>query len=514
MSGASNLESDFLKMGGNLAVNQNPLGRIRGHFGFMVPNSLVCKLSSMTGSGSDSCTVSLNGTATTNTIVNLSSSNASVSVPSSVTITKNSSTATFNATIATVTSSATVTLAAAANGGSAATKLQVGAVVATLTASTSSMNFGNVVAGQTATQSFVLSSVGTQPVIISGISSTATQFIASGITTPLTLNPGQTATLAVKFSPQVASAFSGTLSIATNSSQGNLTENLTGAGIPASTVGSLSCASNSMSGAGTDACTVTLTTAAPSTGLSVALGSSNSVVTVPSSVAIAAGAKSVGFTATAASCTSAQSATLTATGGGTSATFSLQLSSGQPKLSINAASISFGNVVINSVATQSLTLSSIGTAALNVTAASSTGTGFTVIGATFPLTLNVGQTATLNVQFDPAATGAVTGKLTIASNSSTGATTTVSLSGTGLSHQVQLSWNAPSGSGATIAGYRVYRATSGTSSYQLLNSALNSQMTFVDSTVHSSTSYQYYVTTVNSSGLESVPSNTATVSVP
>jgi fibronectin type 3 domain-containing protein len=149
-----------------------------------------------------------------------------------------------------------------------------------------------------------------------------------------------------------------------------------------------------------------------------------------------------------------------------------------------------------------------------VTAASSTGTGFTVIGATFPLTLNVGQTATLNVQFDPAATGAVTGKLTIASNSSTGATTTVSLSGTGLSHQVQLSWNAPSGSGATIAGYRVYRATSGTSSYQLLNSALNSQMTFVDSTVHSSTSYQYYVTTVNSSGLESVPSNTATVSVP
>jgi hypothetical protein len=45
------------------------------------------------------------------------------------------------------------------------------------------------------------------------------------------------------------------------------------------------------------------------------------------------------------------------------------------------------------------------------------GAGFTDSGITFPLTLNAGQTATLNIEFDPAATGAVTGQLTLASNS-------------------------------------------------------------------------------------------------
>ena len=70
------------------------------------------------------------------------------------------------------------------------------------------------------------------------------------------------------------------------------------------------------------------------------------------------------------------------------------------------------------------------------------GTGFTTSGATFPVTLNPGQSATLNVQFDPTATGAATGELTIQSNSSTNSTAVVNLSGTGtavLSPQLMVS---------------------------------------------------------------------------
>ena len=74
------------------------------------------------------------------------------------------------------------------------------------------------------------------------------------------------------------------------------------------------------------------------------------------------------------------------------------------------------------------------------------GTGFTMSGATFPVTLNPSLAITLDVQFDPAATGAVTGQLTIQSNSSTNGTAVISLSGTGIPHQVDLSWQAPRGS--------------------------------------------------------------------
>lgn len=480
----------------------------------LIPSSVTCKLFSITGAASDSCTVSLTGAASTNMTVSLSSNSTSVTVPKLVTVAKNSSAVTFNVTVAAVSSASMAMLTAAANGGTAGTQLQLNAAIQTLSASASTINFGNVTTGQTATQVLLLSSTGTSPVTISGISVAGSTFAQSGVTTPLTLTPGQTATLTVKFSPQQASAFFGTLSIASTSSQGTIAVNLGGTGVAPTAVSAISCTIGTMSGAGTDACTVTLTAAAPASGLSVALTSNNSVVTIPGSVLVAAGVKSAAFTATVGSFTSSQTATLTGSGGGASGTFLLQLSPAQSKLGLNATSISFGNVIINNTATQSLALTSTGTTSVSVTSATVTGTGFSISGLTFPLTLNVGQTATLNVIFNPSTAGAASGQLTIKSTSSSGATTTLGLSGTGQPHQVQLSWNAPTGSGFTIAGYRIYRANVGSSSYRLLNSTLNAQSSFLDSTGSGKTAYQYYVTAVSSGGVESLPSNTATVSLP
>ena len=62
---------------------------------------------------------------------------------------------------------------------------------------------------------------------------------------------------------------------------------------------------------------------------------------------------------------------------------------------------------------------------MTISADTVSGTGFTVSGATFPLTLNPNQTATLTVQFDPTAAGAASGSLTLTSNSSTGTSTAV-----------------------------------------------------------------------------------------
>ena len=201
------------------------------------------------------------------------------------------------------------------------------------------------------------------------------------------------------------------------------------------------------------------------------------------------------------------SATIQLTGTGVVATAST------PGLTVNSSSVSFGNVAVGTPSTQSLTLTSSGTAAVTVSAASLSGTGFTMSGATFPLTLNPSQTATLSLQFEPTVTGAATGNLTITSNAASNSTDVVALSGTGVPLEVDLTWSAPSTSDS-IAGYNIYRAASSTSSFARLNASVNSPASFMDSTVTAGTTYQYYVTSVDSAGTESTPSNTATVAVP
>jgi fibronectin type 3 domain-containing protein len=143
-----------------------------------------------------------------------------------------------------------------------------------------------------------------------------------------------------------------------------------------------------------------------------------------------------------------------------------------------------------------------------------TGTGFTMSGATFPVTLNPGLAVTLEVQFDPTTTGAATGQLTIQSNSSTNATVVINLTGTGAANEVDLSWDAPSSSPVPIVGYNIYRSTGGSAAYQLLNSSVDAQTTYVDSTVQAGLTYDYIVESVDSFGVESVPANEATATIP
>ena len=284
----------------------------------------------------------------------------------------------------------------------------------------------------------------------------------------------------------------------------------------------LTCTSGSMTGSGTDACTMTLSGAAPSGGLTVSLASDNSAVTLPATAIVAAGATTASFTATVSSVSTAQTATLSASAGGVIETFALQLNAsgqgggGVPTLSINSSSVAFGDVTLNSPAAQSLILSSTGTAAVTVSAATVTGNGFTASGVTFPLTLNPNETATLSVQFDPTVAGTAMGQLTTTSNSSSGTSTVISLSGTGVtvSYDAELSWDAPTSSADPVAGYNVYRAPTGSTNYQQLNSVAITQTTYVDSTALSGQTYDYIVESVDASGVTSDPSNVDTIPIP
>jgi len=127
-----------------------------------------------------------------------------------------------------------------------------------------------------------------------------------------------------------------------------------------------------------------------------------------------------------------------------------------------------------------------------------------------------GQTATAGVQFDPTVVGAASGTLTISSTSSSNATATIAITGTGtaVSYAVDLSWDAPVGSTDPVAGYNIYRSPVGSSTYQLLNSSVEGQTAYVDSTVQVGTSYDYIVESVDASGVASVPTSPVPVTIP
>ena len=220
------------------------------------------------------------------------------------------------------------------------------------------------------------------------------------------------------------------------------------------------------------------------------------------------------------SATSSSGAVTIASNSATNSTITVALSgtgvSNSPQLTLGSSSLAFGSIAVNSSTTKSLTLSSSGTAALTISSASISGAGFSLVGGSFPITLNAGQSTTLQVQFRPSSSGAASGALTIASNSVSGSTSTVALSGTGASvaHSVNLTWQAPSSSSTVIAGYNVYRMVNGGTSYVLLNSSSIAGTAFSDSGVSSGTTYLYYVTSVDQNKTESTPSATTTVSIP
>jgi len=474
-------------------------------------SAISCSNASLTGAATDPCTVTLTAAAASATAVNLTSSNTAVTVPASVTVAAGASSAAFTATATAVTTAQTATLTAAEGGSSQTYSLQLNAFVPGLTLSSTSLAFGTDLLNTATTQSVTMTSSGTAQLILSGATVTGAGFSVAGISAPITLNPGQTATLTIGFDPTVAGAVTGVVTINSNVTN-PATIALSGTGQPG--LSAVSCASASLTGTTTDACTVTMTGTA-ATPLTVSLSSSNSAVTVPASVTIAAGAASAAFTAAATAVSTAQTASLTATFSGASVGYQLQLNAAVETLAVSTTVVSFGSVNENTTSTEPVTLTSSGNAPLTITTGSVIGAGFTITGISFPLTLNPSQTATLNVQFDPTALGNMTGIVTLASNASSGATTSILLSGTGTAenYQVDLSWNPPTGSTDPAVGYNVYRATVGTP-FTVLNSSPISLASWTDTTVQAGATYDYEVTSVDASGVESLPSSVTSVVIP
>lgn len=384
----------------------------------------------------------------------------------------------------------------------------------TLSVSPNPITFGAVTVGQIATANVSVQNRGLAAVAVSQLNTSSASFsTAVQSALPITIAPGATYNLTVKFAPTTAGAANGQLELVTNQSGGSTAAiSLAGSGTPAVT--SLACNLSSVSGSGTDVCKVTLNVPAASGGLVVNLTSSDSAVSMPASVTVPANATTVQFNATVSTVSSAQSATLTASASGSSSTFAVQLVPNGSVLTFNSTSISFGSTALNIPVTQTLQVTAAGTLPVSITSAVLSGTGFTIVGATFPITLNPAQSATLNVQFNPKSLGAASGQLNLSSTALTNSSAAVSLSGTGVAYEVQLAWNPPTDTSDPVAGYKVYRSTAGSSAYQLLNSATETDTAYIDTTVQSGTAYNYMVESVDTSGTVSQPSNATTVTIP
>jgi Right handed beta helix region len=129
--------------------------------------------------------------------------------------------------------------------------------------------------------------------------------------------------MTVQFAPIYSGATTGTLNIASNSS--NSTATIVSLGGTGTSLSTIACDSATMTSAGSVPCTLTLSGPAPIGGLNLSVSSSSKDVTVPASSLVQSNATTAGFTATVSTFSSTQTVTLTATSGSVSKTFEIQL---------------------------------------------------------------------------------------------------------------------------------------------------------------------------------------------
>lgn len=193
------------------------------------------------------------------------------------------------------------------------------------------------------------------------------------------------------------------------------------------------------------------------------------------------------------------------------------VNTGNGSLQASTYSITFGSVTVGQTATQSVSLSNQSSGSVQITQINLNGQPFSVSGVgALPITVSAGSSQSLTLSFTPTTTGAATGTLTVVSNSAANGTFVINLSGTGVTsaYQVTLTWDAPASSPDPVAGYNVYRAPSGTTAFQLLNSTAIAGTSYVDAAVQNEQEYDYIVESVDAAGITSAPSNTATVTIP
>jgi hypothetical protein len=124
--------------------------------------------------------------------------------------------------------------------------------------------------------------------------------------------------------------------------------------------------------------------------------------------------------------------TITSTASGTAPSVTLSGSGvAAATLSANPSSVNFGSVLVGSNQSVSETITNTGGSSVTVSQGTVTGTGFSMSGVTFPITLAAGQSRSFSVTFTPQSAATATGNIAL-TDSASASPFNIALSGTGV----------------------------------------------------------------------------------
>jgi len=324
----------------------------------------------------------------------------------------------------------------------------------TFSAASTNLDFGTAVVGTTTEVTDTLTNGSADTVTVASASSSDASFQLMTPATPFTLSPGQSASLAIAFSPKATGKPAGKISVNT-SGGGKIDIAVSGSAVApgqlAASPGSLTfgnvgvgqSAAKAVTLSNSGGTSVTVSQASVSSGafsisgltLPVTIDAGHTtafnVVFAPKSAGAINGSVTLNGVssltmkakkhAAGAQDTAPASVALSVSGDG--------IAPGQ--LVATPSSVSFGNVTTGSTQNQTVTLTNSGGTSANITQASVTGAGLSISGLAVPLSLGAGQSGSFQLRFSPTSAGAVTGSLNLTSTAGN-ANLSMAVTGTGV----------------------------------------------------------------------------------
>jgi hypothetical protein len=292
--------------------------------------------------------------------------------------------------------------------------------------SPSSVSFGTLGVGQSATQTVTLTNSGTEMLTVSAISVTGTGFTASGPKLPVSLSAGQSASVSAVFKPTVDNQETGTITIASNALNSPALVALSGTGTTAAALtvspASIAFGTVSVGGTATQAVKVTNTGNESATISKIAFsGTGVSVSGLTTPMTLAAGQETSFTVAYKPGSAGTLGGSVSISSNATDPSVIINLSgtassAAVADLTVSPAAIAFGSVAVGSEQTQTVHVENTGNETATISKLTISGTGVSVSGMTAPATLAAGQTANLTVTYKPVAAGTLTASLAIVSN--------------------------------------------------------------------------------------------------
>jgi Abnormal spindle-like microcephaly-assoc'd, ASPM-SPD-2-Hydin len=399
-----------------------------------------------------------------------------------------------------------------------------------------SLSFGSVQAGNSVSQTLIMSNIGKSDLTISRIAMVGQGFSLRTPNLPLTLSAGQNVALNVAFTPVSSGSASANLSVVSSvtsnhdrsgkhqsmtttssliplSGTGTSPSPIATPGVLAANPGALVFAAAQTGGkqtqwemltnTGGSAVTISQATTGGSftlTGLNLptTLAPNQSVTFQVTFAPLTAGSASGNLLVN--SDASNPSLTISLAGTGTS----------PGQLSLAPSFADFGNVTVGSPKIQSGSLVASGSS-VTISSVSMSDSEFSLAGIALPVTIAAGQSVPFTLTFIPQASGTATATLSFISNAVN--STAASLTGIGIApplHSVNLFWDTTS----EVVGYDIYRGNQSGGPYVKINPVLTSGTSYTDNSVQAGQNYYYVTTAVDSAGTQSKFSNETHAGIP